>query len=206
VRPHSSPAALPALLLAVLGAGVVATGGCVVSPPNVNVPTSDGGAHANVYADLVISESTQATTMSCLGSGGIPVCTTPAMPQGGPCAGNPALGMPDGQSFDVQPLGSLELGFLCSLIISQTLAPDGTLMPDFIVYGTADQGASPAVEVSLDGTTYVSVNPWASANGQARFELQAAMLTQARFVRISETAGGGQIHIDALEAVEGLLQ
>ncbi len=40
----------------------------------------------------------------------------------------------------------------------------------------------------------------------AVFQLAAANLVEARFVRIGEAAGVGSINIDALEAVAGLVQ
>jgi hypothetical protein len=183
--------------------------GCVPSEPNVPNPTDDFGTLAPVYADVVISYSSLTGTTSCLGAGGIPVCVMPQMPQTGPCAGNPALGPPDMSYFEIPPSGRIELGFLCSVITAQPLI--GTMQqPDFVIYGSFTGGAMPAVEVSMDGSTYVSVNPWMQGSfmGQpaALFQLAAANLVEARFVRIGEAAGVGSINIDALEAVAGLVQ
>jgi len=181
----------------------------VPSEPNIPIPNFDFGTLAPVYADVVLSFTTATATTSCAGAG-IPVCVQPVMPQTGICAGNPALGPPDMSFYTIPANGRIELGFLCSVITAQPLAPDGTQQPDFVIYGSFTGGAMPAVEVSMDGSNYVSVNPWQQASfmGQpaAVFQLAAANLTEGRFVRIGEAAGVGSINIDALEAVAGLVQ
>jgi hypothetical protein len=184
--------------------------GCVPSNPNIPIPTFDFGTLAPIYADVVLDYSSMTGATSCLGAGGIPVCVQPVMPQTGPCAGNPAIGAPDMSYFTIPASGRIELGFLCSVITAQALSPDGTQQPDFVIYGSFTGGAMPAVEVSMDGSNYVSVNPWSQAMfmGQpaAVFQLAAANLVEARFVRIGEAAGVGSINIDALEALAGLVQ
>lgn len=166
------------------------------------------------YADIVLAVGTITATTSCFGTGGVPACTMPEMPQTGACASNPALGMPDGVTYDLAPFGRIELGFLCSAIVARPLGLNDAgmlgLQPDFIIYGSVDPGATPAVQVSTDGSAYVSVNPWAESDGafvtNPAFQLQAALLTSARFVRISNTSGTGVVHIDALEALMGLIE
>jgi hypothetical protein len=175
----------------------------------VNVPTEDLGTLAPIYADIVLSYSSATGTVNCISGGGIPACVMPEMPQAGPCAGNPALGPPDMNYFTIPANGTLELGFLCSVITARASLPP-MLVPDFVLFGSLMGGASPAVEVSMDGTSYVSVNPWSEGSFDSQpaalFQLSAANLVESRFVRISETSGQGSISIDALEAVAGLVQ
>jgi hypothetical protein len=204
----------PALLF-VLGSSVLPVSGCVAGG-NVPPVTNDGGSFERVFADVILDVTTPSLTESCIATGGLPVCMTPAVPQTGPCAGNPAIGAPDNHFFTIQPSGRLDLGFLCSLITPNLLDTQGMLQPDFIIYGSLVDNATAAVEVSFDGSSYEPLNKWmeksfapetgAQALPGAAFELQAANVTSARFVRISETSGVGTISIDALEALMGFVQ
>src|SRR5438046_1048969 len=98
-------ALLPAVALAA---------GCIVSPPQ-----DDGGAgmiptSQSRYADVILSVATSATSLNCAQD--LPDCLN-GTPQGGACAGNPAIGAPDGVSFDLGPHERIELGLQCSAIL-----------------------------------------------------------------------------------------
>jgi len=175
---------------------------CTVDDPHVIVPPDRDQGTGPFFADVILGISVGSTTTSCI-TGGVPVCGTDA-PQTGMCADNPALGPPDGNTFDIMPLGRLELGFLCNTIREV----GGTMLSnDFVIHGSVEGTVQPIVEVSIDGSSYVAVNYWPRPmpNGpfltDPGFQLEVPMWSAARFVRISLGAGTGVIHVDAVEAL-----
>jgi hypothetical protein len=178
--------------------------GCVPENPAVNAPPNNSMVTAGEFADTVLVYTMGATTVSCVGSG-IPVCGG-TQTQGGSCASNPALGVNDGSSFTVQPLSRIELGFVCRTIVEVGLVPGVPgASNDFKIFGSVVGNAVPAVEVGDDGSAYQTVNPWPKANGayvnDPGFQLEAANVASARWVRIAEVSGQGSLQIDALQAL-----
>jgi len=177
----------------------VASGACTVGPPSLMAPPDNPLPDVPTYADAVLDISTGDETIACTEEGGVPLCGQ--APQAGPCADNAALGPPDGLSHDLGPLDRIELGLLCSSIRE---VGGNTVSDDFRIWGRVEGGAQPVVEVSTDGTNYFAVNFWPSSMGTYRenpgFQLEVPQIPQARFVRITEVAGQGQIRIDAIEA------
>lgn len=180
-------------------------GGCTVMPPAVDVPPDDTGPRGAVFADVVLGFTSGGSTTSCIANG-VPLCGQDPTPQPACVDDAPfALGMNDGKSYTIDKLGRIELGFLCSTIVEVGLSPSGGPSNDFMIYGSVTGAATPIVEVSLDGTLYTAVNFWHKQEGafadNPGFQLEVPMLESARFVRISETSGGGTILVDALEAL-----
>lgn len=184
---------------------------CQLRDPVVNTPDDRPLPNRSVFADVVLQITRDGATTPCTEDGGIPICGTAPRPQGSLCENNPALGQPDGVFFDLGPGDVIDLGFLCNFIVEVGLDVDPVTKesipsPDFRIIGRVEDGARPVVEVSLDGTTYVAVDPWAFVGKTTTyaedpgFLLEFPMLPEARFVRITENAGRGRIRIDAIEA------
>lgn len=198
---RSSPAfAFVAALVTALLA-TLAFAACTVAEPPVIVPVDRDQGTGPFFADVILGVSVGSNTQSCI-SGGVPVCGSNPAPQSGPCADNPALGATDGKTYDIVPLGRLELGFLCHTIREV----GGTMLSnDFVIHGSVEGSVQPIVEVSVDGSDYVAVNYWPKLNNafvaDAGFQLEVPMWSAARFVRISLGAGTGVIHVDAIEAL-----
>jgi hypothetical protein len=105
-------------------------------------------------------------------------------------------------SFDLGPLDRIELGVFCSAI----LEVGGTMLSDDLrLWATVSGGAQPIVEASVDGTQYHTLNAWPQMNGvyvdNPGFQLESINQYEVRFIRITEQAGMGAIHLDALEAL-----
>ncbi len=177
-------------------------GGCTVGPPDLMNPGDREPRTTSIYADVILSIGTKTDLTAC--SEGLPVCK-PDEPivQTGPCANIPVLGKNDMTRFTLGPIGRIELGFLCDAIVEvgTTTGPSN----DFTVWAQVTPGAEPVVEVSLDGTQYVTLNPWRQSNGvyadNPGFQLEAEKLYAARFVRITNASTKGTIELDAVEAL-----
>ena len=196
----------PTLLVLIL-CGV---GACPEQDPSVDVPPSSLSHTQPVWADVVLQFSNGAMPTNCVGNG-FPQCQNPPVPQMGPCANFPALGENDGTSWPIPHAGSIEVGFLCDTIIEVGFDPSNDMdgrSVDFVVWGNATPDSIPVVEVGDDGTQYDAVNFWPKnpdgsyvVNGG--FQLETALRTSARFVRISNM-GQGTINVDAVESVPRL--
>jgi hypothetical protein len=197
-----TPRLLSLLLLLLAGA-------CVAQEPDVVTPPDNPAPVGSQFADVVLGLTDGGMAKSCIEGGGVPLCGSNPQPQPGPCANNPALGMNDGKFFSVPPLGRIELGLLCGSITEVGLTSSGGASTDFRVWAMVDPGAIPVVEISMDGTHYVTVNPWPRMDNGFQtnpgFQLEAAGWASARFVRISESGGAGAIQVDALEALPRIM-
>jgi hypothetical protein len=158
---------------------------CAAQPNNVVVPADNGADAGKRIVDAVIAIANGDQVVSCLD--GLPVCGT--MPkQGGPCASNPILGPNDGNAFMLDNLGRIEVGFLCSFIL------DGGIK----IWSTVPPGKQAVIEVSKNGSEYVQLDILDTSDKTST--LQRIGWSDARFVRITDTAGGGI----AIDAIEGL--
>jgi hypothetical protein len=171
---------------------LLALAGCTVTPPTVETPPDTPREMGRVFADAVIATAVGDQVTSCLD--GLPTCD--GMPQGGPCAMNPAVGPNDGVTFDLGRSGRIELAFLCNAIIEHGGGSMET--PDFKIWSTVENGARATVEVSKDGTAYTTLDFLASSD--QTFSLQRSGVSEVRFVRITDLGAGG-IKIDAVEAL-----
>jgi hypothetical protein len=179
-----------ALLLALVCAAALCA--CEAENPDVMDPGSDGLDAGNAYADFVtaFSEGGEATTCS----DSIPVCGTAAT-----CGPAEVLGGPDGAGYAIQPQGSIEVGFLCNLIIEQGLSEGGARTDDFNVYTLGGEGSG-NVTVSFDGGTWTTMGSLDTTAGSQGFDLDYENLEVARFVRITNT-GSVALTVDAIEAL-----
>ena len=192
------------------GAGVA----CKPGSPFVNAPAADAGAPVAAYADQVLTLQQNGVITSCASD--FPDCQL-RVAQDPTCPGDAFKALVvDGQVFDLGPNGRLVVGFYCSEILEVGIA-DGAVgaSNDFYVYASVDGGASPVVEVSSDATNYFALNPWqldvGAADmgsglglGKAGFQLEKANVPLSRYVRISNAAGVGAIHIDGVQALRSL--
>lgn len=185
----------------------LAWGGCTVTPPAVNTPPDEPLPDVPHYADVVMGIGDVNEVTACFS--GVPACGATPGSAGGPCATNAALGANDGKTFTIPPLGRLELGFLCSYVRELGVVRDslGNSSPsdDLRVWGSVI-GGKPVVEVSQDGSHYVTLNSWLQKSDggyvmDPGFKLEVPMWEWARYVRISETSSKGSIVVDALETL-----
>ena len=206
MRIGSSLIALPWIALCAFGHAA-----CLSPDPSVTTP--DGGVPLtpSFFADTVM-----ALRSSVGGAGDVMVCPGAfaracGTPQADDCAGNKALGMTDGPSFLIMPAAGIDVGFMCiGSVTIREVGNDGSKQAsnDFRIHGTADPSALPVVEVSVDGSNFVAVNPWPYADNSRTsylpdpgFQLEAANLVQVRYVRISEAGSKGTISVDSVEAL-----
>jgi hypothetical protein len=181
---------------------LASAGACEPEDPVVNNPGDRPARTTSIYADIIISINSGGNVTSCVD--GIPGCKdNKPVSQTGECAGNPALGKPDGKAFVLGPGDTLEFGILCDAIVE--IGGTNGASDDFKLWATATGGAQPVVEVSLDGTNFVVTSPWPNPQNKGfvdnpGFQLEAALLTSARFVRVSNPSSKGMVSIDALEA------
>lgn len=199
MRPGSSHLFVLTVLCA--GAGVA----CKPSSPFVHAPAEDAGAPVAAYADQVLTLQQNGMLTSCASD--FPDCQL-RVAQDPSCPGDAFQALVvDGALFDLGPNGRLVVGFYCSEILETGIA-DGAVSAsnDFYVYATVEGGASPVVEVSSDATNYFALNQWQLDDGgsKAGFQLEKASLPLARYVRISNAAGVGVIHIDGVQALRSL--
>jgi hypothetical protein len=170
---------------------IVALAGCTATAPTVETPPDTSREMGRVFADTVIATTKGGQVTMCLDT--VPTCGTPRT---GPCANNPAVGPNDGMTYDLGMLGRIELGFVCSAIVER----GGGMMEssDFKIWSTLASGAKAIVEVSKDGSQYITV-AYLEMSDQT-FSLQRAGISEARFVRITDFGAGG-VQIDAVEAL-----
>ncbi|MEO6952581.1 MAG: hypothetical protein ABI321_12260 [Polyangia bacterium] len=194
------------LIVLCAGAGVA----CTPSMPFVTAPPEDAGTPMVAYADQVVTVQQDGVLTSCAQV--LPDCSLNTA-QDPTCAGAAfdALGRPDSKFFDLGPNGRLVVDFYCSEILEVGLPPGLPVGPsnDFYIYATVDSNPMPIVEVSTDATNYFVLNPWSLDAGmgtgsKAGFQLEKASLPVARYVRISNAASTGTIHIDSIEALRAI--
>lgn len=170
---------------------ILALGACEATSPEVAPIGSTDQQPGAPYADLVLSYTEAGVPVSCTES--IPaLCTV----QEGSCANHAALGAPDGQDFQLQAGGQIELGFLCHPIVDQ--APESELSSDFRIIGSLNLGGSAIVSVSTDGSDYTVLDTF-SQDDQA-FDLATEGFDYVRFIRIA-TPSGVSMSIDAVEVL-----
>lgn len=165
---------------------------CVTSP---KVP-DPGEAEEPVplYPDVLLNYTEGGGIGICLDA--LPPCDEPVTDQCGPdelLAATDVLGEPDevGYTFDTD--GRVDVGFHCGAIL-ETVDP-----VDLTIYATVPDGKSADVFVSLDGLTYTFIGDLTPAKNEYDFNMWDN-IHSARYVRISDTGGGG-ITIDAIEGL-----
>ena len=184
-RSVQQPGWVAAALMLALAAG--GAGGCAHSP---DVDQPDNGPDAGAtFADVVLSFSQGGQPQVC--SDGLPPCDGQPVPACGP---SQVLGAPDGTSYPLEAGGNIELGFHCAPAVER----GGTDSPDVKIWADVPEGASAVVEVSDDGSNYVT---WVElTQSDQELDLQTIDRELVRFLRISDRGGGG-ISIDAVEAL-----
>ena len=160
------------------------TAACVTTSPEVPDP---GQAEEPVplYPDVLLNYTEGGMVQIC--RDGLPSCDEPVGEQCGPPE---VLGEPDEVAYAFDADGRVDVGFHCGAII-ETVDP-----VDLTIYATVPEGTSADVFVSLDGLTYTFLGDLTPMKNQYDFNMWD--IHSARYVRISDTGGGG-ITIDAIE-------
>lgn len=165
--------------------------GCEATPPEVDAPGLEGFDAGGTFADTIIAFGDNENPTSCTDT--LPDCgAVPAT-----CGPLDVLGAPDATEYTLPANGRLEVAFRCSQITENGGSGD-MVTPDFQILGTVPEGGRAVVEVSLDGTDYVTLQPL--TQGDQTFDLSREAISVVRFVRISDSGGGG-ITIDAISAL-----
>lgn len=176
-----------------IASGLLALQACQAQPPDLNGPSGTGAdAGGADYADLIVSYTLDGITQTC-SEVGMAVCGT----QMGSCMDHPALGAPDGIFYELQPVGLLEVGFVCRPILDRV---DGaTPVPDFRILASGASDSNPGVvSISRDGDVYQTLGNLIRANQE--FHITDLGFDYVRFVRIFG-APEASIQIDAIEAL-----
>ena len=134
------------------------------------------------------------TALAWTEGGALVTCTDlRGCPPAGACTQHAAVGPPNAGEFVLEARGSLEVGFLCSV-----LAERGGTTPELRIHAVVPAQASAIVAVSYDGSRYEVIDELDAST--LELDLARTQLTVARFVRITDTGVGG-IRIDAIEAL-----
>jgi hypothetical protein len=168
---------------------VLCAGGCTAAIPpaaaTTQAPTPAG------YADAVVAYSRKSGTVACAQP--LPACAA-AIPA---CDADALLGTPDGETYALGNLDSIDIAFRCHFIIDQP--GDG---PAFQIWSTVPTGANATVAVSSDGSRFYFVDTLNTSNQQFRLGALSSSLTDASFVLVTNTgAGKASILIDAVQAL-----
>lgn len=166
--------------------------GCEAIPPDVAPIGSGSDAGGPGFVDLIVSYTEAGSPVTCTDSVS-DLCTL----QTGPCSNHPVLGAPDGNHFELQGGGQLEVGFLCQPIVDR--APNSDLSPDFRIVGTLSGTGGAVISVSQDGSEFTVLDTVVRDNQE--FDLATEGLEFIRFVRIASTSGSAM----SIDAIEGLL-
>ncbi len=165
----------------------VAGPGCQATSPAVDAPDLSEFDAGGAFADTVISFGDINDQTNCTET--LPACSdAPA-----DCGPLDVLGAPDATAYVLPAYGRIEVAFRCSQITEKGASGD-EVSYDFQILATVDGGEA-VVEVSLDGSSYVTVQPLTTTD--QTFDLARAGIDVVRFIRISDTGGGG-IAIDAI--------
>lgn len=176
-----------ATLLCACALATAVAAGCARSP---DVDQPDNAPDAGpTFADVVLSFSQGGEPQVC--SDGLPPCDGQPV---SPCGPSEVLGAPDGTSYSLPAGGDIELGFHCAPAVER----GGTGSPDVKIFADVPEGSSGVVEVSDDGSNYVTWVELTQPNQE--LDLQTINRELVRFLRISDRGGGG-ISIDAVEAL-----
>ena len=166
-----------------LALALSAAAACVTSP---SVPDpGNGGEPMPLYPDVLLNYTEGGMVQIC--RDGIPDCDEPLGEQCGPPE---VLGAPDEVSYTFDTDGRVDVGFHCGAILETVDTVDLT------IYAVVPEGKSADVFVSLDGLTYTFLGDLTPAKNEYDFNMWD--IHSARYVRISDTGGGG-ITIDAIE-------
>lgn len=164
--------------------------GCQATSPAVDAPDLGGFDAGGVFADTIVSFGDINNQTNCTES--LPACSdAPAA-----CGPQDVLGAPDATAYVLPANGRIEVAFRCSQITEKGASGD-EVSYDFQILATVDGGEA-VVEVSFDGSDYVTVQPLTSTD--QTFDLARTGIDVVRFVRISD-AGSGGISIDAISAL-----
>ncbi len=160
-------------------------------PPTISIdtPVTDGGTTA--FADTVIGFGKSGVASSC---------NDQSAACGGthkPCDADAVLGANDGIMWALGANDSVEVAFLCSVVVQHT-TDGGDEAPSLKIWSAMAAGASAVVEVSFDGSNFTTLGPLDTPN--KTFGLSPSNLDRVRFVRIVANASGG-VSIDAVQAL-----
>ncbi len=180
------------VLVSVLGVSLAACGN---EPPEIPPPTADALVSGGWADTLIALGDGVAAPETCTDS--LPICEAGVVSTG-TCPANAALGPMDGAFHTLPPGGRLEVAFRCGAILEHP-STNGTATFDFKIWATVPEGAIAQVELSVDGSAYVSY--FTLDQSDKSFDLaRTNELEFARFIRIigGDVAG---IQIDAIEAL-----
>ena len=168
---------------------------CGSEPPEIPPPTADAIVSGGWADTLIAVGDGVAAPATCTDV--LPECEAGVVSTG-TCPANAALGPMDGAFHALPRGGRLEVAFRCGAILEHP-STNGTAPMDFKIWATVPEGAIAQVELSVDGSTYVSYFTLDQSNKS--FDLARTNELQfARFIRIvgGDVAG---IQIDAIEAL-----
>jgi hypothetical protein len=165
----------------------LAPAACRAAPPDVEDNGAGGPDAGAPYADAVLGWFEE---------GAIETCTVgaDACGSGTACGPTEVLGPPDGATFAVEAGELIEVALLCSHVLER--GDDGSA--DLKLWATFAEGAGGVVEVSYDGTEWISLAT-VDAN-DPELDLQREELEVVRFVRLTNR-GTAAIALDAVEAL-----
>ena len=160
-------------------------------PPFIE-PT-DGG-RTPIFVDTILSETQSGVAKSCLPSGS-------ACDAMGPCDPHPVRGPNDGNSFTMNPLDVLQVGFRCGVLIQHGSLPNaiGTTT-DFKIWSTIPSGGQADIEVSYDDVQWSVLPLLTQSNQEFDLEVGLPILEMGRYIRITNV-GSVAIQIDAIEGL-----
>jgi hypothetical protein len=181
---------------------------CVQSPTVPDIGTPD--EVMPLYADVLLNYTEGGEAQIC--RDGLPPCD---MPVGAPCGAPQVLGPPDDIQYTFDADGRIDVGFHCGAILEAG---------PVVIFATVPPRKTANVFVSQNGLTYEFLGrmygpaeepdaglgqidaglPDAGPDGGtggSRYEFQLGVVdfTSARYIRITDTGGGGT----AIDAIQG---